>query len=638
MHRLHKTLSNVQLCRTVSTLDKQSRAQSSSEKSLPKLSLADFMPKPDGSSVDIPTTSTPISTPFNVPEDDDVGNDLTYMIETYGCQMNVSDSEIVRSVLDDAGHSKTTKLEEAELIMLNTCAIRENAEAKIWRRLQYLQSVRRDRKLKNKKAGGGLKQGPYVGVLGCMAERLKTRLLEEESVDFVVGPDAYRDIPRLVHQVTTTSQKEANTLLSLEETYADIRPVRDTDSSSAFVSIMRGCNNMCSYCIVPFTRGRERSRDMKSILNEVQHLVNQDVKEICLLGQNVNGYHDISTESALLYPTSEYKAAEGFNNIYRSKQRNAPGARFVDLLTTLSDISPELRIRFTSPHPKDFPDEVFYEIAARPNLTKSLHLPAQSGSTSVLQRMRRGYSREAYLDLVQRAREIIPDVGISTDMISGFCGETEEEHQDTLSLMKEVQFDQAFLFAYSLRERTHAAHNLEDDVPEEIKLRRLQEVIDVYRTGLQKKNTLQESHQIRLVLVEGPSTKSSVVTPLLTGRTDNNKRVIFPANAPLFDDHKSDVAKAAIQDLIAYGKGVILKEGEHMKNGVCMQASADLLTQLYNSHLTCGKEVYDRKETSIEGVQNLQVGQYAVVLVQEAFGPTLRGVAVAASAMESFHQ
>lgn len=289
------------------------------------------------------------------------------------------------------------------------------------------------------------------------AERLKDKLLVRDSVDFVCGPDAYRDIPRLLQTVVSTDQKDSNTRLSFEETYADINPVREVSSSSAMVSVMRGCNNMCSFCIVPFTRGRERSREMSSILAEVKALSDQGIKEVVLLGQNVNGYHDVSAESVLEYPETSYQAAKGFNNLFQGKVRNTPGARFSDLLIAVAAINPEMRIRFTSPHPKDFPDDVLQAVANTKNICKQLHMPLQSGSTSNLSRMRRGYSKEAFLDLVQRARDVIPGVALTTDVIAGFCGETEEEHQDTLDVMRTVQFDQAFMFAYSLRDKTHAA-------------------------------------------------------------------------------------------------------------------------------------------------------------------------------------
>lgn len=455
---------------------------------------------------------------------------LHFHIETYGCQMNVNDSEIVRSILMKEGHVSASTAETADLILTNTCAIRENAELRVFNRLQYFQSIRKKNRVDLKTKGY-----PIVGVLGCMAERLKDRLLEKDSVDFICGPDAYRDIPRLLQKALTTStdQKHANTQLSLEETYADVAPVRETNSShSAFVSIMRGCNNMCSFCIVPFTRGRERSRDMATILSEVRALVDTGVREVVLLGQNVNGYHDVSPSSAALFPDTPAAAdlvTPGFSNLYNSRRRTSPGARFEDLLEQVASLHPELRVRFTSPHPKDFPAPVLELIGTTPNLCKALHLPAQSGSSSVLKRMRRGYSREAFLDLVARTRELIPGVSLSTDIISGFCGETEEEHQDTLRLLEEVQFDQAFMYAYSLRDRTHAAHTMEDDVPEETKQRRLAEVIQVFRQGVQERNEREELGRLRLVLVEGPSTKSTPEAPTLTGRTDGNKRCIFSA-------------------------------------------------------------------------------------------------------------
>lgn len=449
---------------------------------------------------------------------------LKFHIETYGCQMNVSDSEIVTSLLVKAGHTPCPELDEADLILTNTCAIRENAEAKVWHRLKFFQSIRNKRKKAKQVA-----RYPIVGVLGCMAERLKERLLTEESVDFVCGPDAYRDIPRLLENVISVGQKQANTLLSFEETYADISPVREVSAHSAFVSIMRGCNNMCSFCIVPFTRGRERSRPISSILKEIQELSDKGVKEVVLLGQNVNGYHDTSEESAQRFPSTPYKIAPGFNNLFRSKKRDLPGARFADLLRAVAEINPEMRVRFTSPHPKDFPLEVLEVIADMPNICNSLHLPVQSGSSSMLERMRRGYSREAYMSLVTTARSIIPDLTLSTDIITGFCDETEAEHQDTLSLMDEVKYEQAFMFAYSLREKTHAAHTMKDNVPEDIKQRRLREVIEVYRRNVALKNAETESNQLRLVLVEGEATKSTPSHVMYTGRTDGNKRVVFPA-------------------------------------------------------------------------------------------------------------
>ncbi len=570
---------------------------------------------------------------------------LSYFIETYGCQMNVSDTEIVRSILSDNGHHKAQSLEEADIILVNTCAIRENAEAKIWNRLGYFNSLKRERRIQRARQqlqvdAGGRGSGPHIGVLGCMAERLKERLLEEEAVNFVVGPDAYRDLGKVINNITSTGQKEANVQLSLEETYADIAPVRETDACSAFVSIMRGCNQMCSYCIVPFTRGRERSRDMSSIKREVQSLKQQGVKEVCLLGQNVNGFHDTSEESALLYPhQDQYKAADGFSNMFMSKGRNKPGARFSDLLVTLSDLDPELRVRFTSPHPKDFPDEVFDVISSRPNLGKHLHLPAQSGSTSMLKRMRRGYSREAYLALVQRAREKIPGVTISTDMISGFCGETEQEHRDTLSLMEEVKFDQAFLFAYSMRDKTHANRNLEDNVPEDVKLRRLQEVIDVYRRNLLEK-TRAELHSQHLVLIEGPSTKSTATFPTLTGRTDGNRRVIFPALSPVWADSKSGEAllgsrlvKQHVEQLSVQARAKLEAGGEEEKGKVAynhyMKETSELLEGMQASGGASSGLHYGHKL--------LVPGTYVVVQIVEARGPTLKAVPIAPSSIKQYH-
>ena len=610
--------------------------------------------------------------------------ELTYFIETYGCQMNVSDSEIVRSVLQDQGHVPADSVESADLVLVNTCAIRENAEAKIWNRLAYFQSLRRENKIKppkqsklnrttadrkealavkvamklerkeNKEKGLNMIYGnnsntnkikPFVGVLGCMAERLKERLLDEDSVDFVVGPDSYRDIPRLIGTVTNTGQKAANTQLSLEETYADIAPIREADTCSAFVSIMRGCNNMCSYCIVPFTRGRERSRDMLTILGEVNHLLEDGVKEICLLGQNVNGFHDTSEESAKNYLTSTYAAADGFNNLFNSRSRAKPGARFVDLLSSISNTSPELRIRFTSPHPKDFPLEVLAEIAQRDNLCKSLHMPAQSGSSSVLQRMRRGYTREVYLELVERAREIIPGVTISTDMITGFCGETEEEHADTLSLMEHCAFDQAFMFAYSLRDKTHASHNLIDDVPLEVKNRRLQEVIDVYRRKLKEKNSLVETFQKRLVLVEGAANRSTLENPMWTGRTDGNKRVVFSSTNSILPCLKSPhlgTVLNILNDAAPIMKARVEKTiSEEMKlnNGIAVEKSQGRLARFVTDTLHAAISTLPYTDIIIPTDVNRRIkpGDYVVVFVAEAEGPTLRGTAFAKSTMAEFH-
>ena len=568
----------------------------------------------------------PLISPFS----DDNGNtkSLKFYIETYGCQMNTSDSEIVRSILLDAGHKACTVLEEADVVLTNTCAVRDNAEAKVWSRLKYFHSVRVKNRIK------GQAYTPMIGVLGCMAERLKDKLLIEESVDFVCGPDAYRDMPSLVHNIATAGQKQANTILSFEETYADINPVREVDSTSAFVSIMRGCNNMCSFCIVPFTRGRERSRAMSSILKEVQSLSDSGVKEVVLLGQNVNGYHDTSEESATLYPISQYQAAAGFTNLYNSKKRDLPGARFADLLHAIADISPHLRVRFTSPHPKDFPTEALAAVATRSNICNSIHLPAQSGSTSMLQRMRRGYSREAYLQLVKQAREMIPGVTISTDLIAGFCDETEEEHQDTLSLIREVQFDQAFTYAYSLRDRTHAAHKMSDNVPEDVKKRRLQEIVDTHRETLIRKNAKEENGQYRLVLVEGLAVKSTPERPLYTGRTEGNKRVLFPGSAlvPVTEVHSLLGSNAEIfsptESLSGETKVSLLSKGVFGNNSPVVEGGDTAVAALL------------QKMRGIHGFTPMEdvTGRYVVVRVLKADTTTLRGVAVGLSSIEDFPQ
>lgn len=543
--------------------------------------------------------------------------ELKFYIETYGCQMNLSDSEIVRSILLEAGHKTCTELDEADIVLTNTCAVRDNAESKVWQRLKYFQSIRVKNRVKGKRLT------PIVGVLGCMAERLKDKLLLEDCVDFVCGPDAYRDMPALVDNLVTAGQKQANTLLSFDETYADISPVREVNTASAFVSIMRGCNNMCSFCIVPFTRGRERSRPIDSILNEVQNLSNNGVKEVVLLGQNVNGYHDTSEESAAKFPASTYQIAEGFNNMYRSKKRDLPGARFADLLHAIADINPDMRIRFTSPHPKDFPTEALAAVASRTNICNSIHLPAQSGSTSMLQRMRRGYTREAYLALVKQARDLIPDVSISTDLIAGFCDETEEEHQDTLSLIREVKFDQAFMYAYSLRDRTHAAHTMSDNVPPEVKQRRLQEIIDTYRETLIEKNRLEEFGRLNLVLVEGPSNKSTKENPIFTGRTEGNKRILFPAS-----DLISAVAARELlgKNAAIFGPADSISEDEKISlltrgifgNAIADQAPVNMASQ---AGFTPMEEV---------------TGKYAVVRVLKSNTTTLRGVALGLSDVTSF--
>ena len=458
----------------------------------------------------------------------------TYYIETYGCAMNSSDSEIVESVLQSAGMRRVDDIAQASLIAVNTCAIRDNAEAKIWQRLHVFRSLRYPSPLKADRTRQGYttrsqqwqpsfeqSARPLVAVLGCMAERLKDKLLDEQQlVDIVVGPDAYRDLPRLIDAIDVAGQANAmNVQLAMDETYADITPVRAGGSTtSAFVSIMRGCDNLCSYCIVPFTRGRERSRDANSIVSEVRALLDAGYREVTLLGQNVNSYNWTSDHK--LAPTKQAKTA-GFVNISR---RPLSQFDFTQLLDTLSLLSPELRIRFTSPHPKDVPTELLQLMRERHPLCKSIHLPAQSGSTSVLHRMRRGYGREAYEQLIADVRRLLPSAAISTDMIAGFCGETEEEHCASVELMQQVQYDQAFMFHYSQREKTHAHRTMADDVPESVKLRRLQEIIDAFQAGVKQRNS-QLLGSVQLVLIEGRARRSPNDW---MGRTDGNRIAVLP--------------------------------------------------------------------------------------------------------------
>ncbi|XP_042355268.1 CDK5 regulatory subunit-associated protein 1 [Plectropomus leopardus] len=467
-------------------------------------------------------------------EDLELGNSRKVYFETYGCQMNVNDTEIAWSILQRKGYQRTVHLSEADVVLLVTCSIREKAEQTIWNRLQQLTAMKK----KRLKTHTPMK----IGILGCMAERLKTELLEREKlVDVLAGPDAYRDLPRLL-TVADGGQQASNVLLSLEETYADIMPVHHAPQGhSAFVSIMRGCDNMCSYCIVPFTRGRERSRPVSSILEEVRMLSDQGVKEVTLLGQNVNSYRDTSEEQ---FCGSEPTAlSRGFNTIYRTKQG---GLRFSDLLDQVSLIDPDMRIRFTSPHPKDFPDEVLHLIAERRNICKQIHLPAQSGSSKVLKAMRRGYTREAYLDLVKHIKRIIPEVSLSSDFISGFCGETDDDHLQTLSLIREVGYNVGFLFAYSMRKKTHASHRLQDDVPAEVKQRRLEECITVFREEAARVNAALIS-STQLVLVEGESKRSAKD---LCGRTDGNMKVIFPKEDVAVLPAESNTAPVSAGDYV----------------------------------------------------------------------------------------
>lgn len=419
--------------------------------------------------------------------EDPNGYSKKFYIESYGCQMNFSDSEIVASILHDEGFGATKNFEDANLILLNTCSIREKAEQTVRNRLTVFKKIKET------------KPGVLVGVLGCMAERLKAKLLDEEKlVDMVVGPDAYRSLPGLIEEAET-GQKTVNVLLSRDETYADISPVRlDSNGVSAFVTIMRGCNNMCTFCVVPFTRGRERSRDIQSIIQECTDLFNRGFKEVTLLGQNVDSY----------YYTNDA----------------GQSVTFADLLEKVALISPLLRVRFSTSHPKDITDDVLHTMAKHENICKYIHLPVQSGNTRILNLMNRTYTREWYLNKVKRIREIMPDCGLSTDVISGFCTETEEEHADTLSVMQLSRFDMAYMFSYSERPGTLAARRYSDDIPEEVKKRRLIEIINL-QNEMQRESYRLDVGKTFKVLVEGDSRKS---TEDWCGRNTQNKMVVFP--------------------------------------------------------------------------------------------------------------
>ena len=409
-------------------------------------------------------------------------------IETYGCAMNLADSEVVASILADKGFQTTNLIEQADVVFINTCSIRDNAESHVWGRLKEFKPHKR----KNPKM--------IIGVLGCMAERLKNDLLEKEQIiDIVVGPDAYRDIPRLIEQVDEGG-RAVNVLLSREETYAEITPVRlSSNGVTAFISIMRGCNNMCSFCVVPFTRGRERSRPSASVVQEAQKLYEAGYKEVTLLGQNVDSYNE------------QNEAGESICN-------------FAGLLKKVAAIAPDLRVRFSSSHPKDITDEVLFAMQSHPNICKHIHFPIQSGNSRVLNLMNRTYDREWLIQRIQRIRELMPHCGISTDIIAGFCSETEEEHQETVSMMRDMQFNFAFMYAYSEREGTLAQRRYADDIPAEVKSRRLAEIIST-----QQKNSVQlnqnEIGQIHTVLAEGFSKRSDQD---LRGRNEQNIIVIFP--------------------------------------------------------------------------------------------------------------
>ena len=577
-----------------------------------------------------------------------LGGGRRVYLETYGCQMNVSDSEVVRALLETAGYERAAGIEEADVVLLNTCAIREGAEGKIWSRLRQIRSARHGSvasehargmspgraaaaRERNQRGLADARGVQVVGLLGCMAERLKGKLLEEDRLlDLVCGPDAYRELPRLLSQASG-GQPALDVRLSLEETYADVAPVREGGNGvSAFVSIMRGCNNMCSYCIVPFTRGRERSRDAASILREVDDLAARGFKEVTLLGQNVNSY--VSPIEGQGGGGDEgggcgggggggggdVAAAPALRDGFVAKVPPKKGSyRFAQLMDEVSARHPEVRFRFTSPHPKDFPDELLDVLAARPNACAALHIPAQSGSSRVLQAMRRGYDRGTYLRLIERVREVVPHVTLSSDFISGFCGETEEDHEETLSLMRAVRFEKAFMFAYSLREKTHAHRALSDDVPEPVKARRLREVIATFDEGARAANA-SDVGTTQLVLVDGVSRKSDAEW---VGRTDGNKRVVLARRA-VPDADAADAAhrRAALAALHPQAGreaagAVASSEGhEHSHN-----ASASAADAMQPGHV------------------DLQPGDYVAVRVTEAISAnTLRAEPLARCSLSRF--
>jgi len=438
-------------------------------------------------------------------------NQKHFYIESYGCAMNFSDSEIVASILAKQGYGITTNIFDADLVLLNTCSIRDKAEQTVRQRLNSINQIKQQ------------KPGLLIGVLGCMAERLKAKLLEEEKlVDIVVGPDAYRSLPELLTEAET-GQKGVNVLLSREETYADISPVRlDKNGITAFISIMRGCDNMCSFCVVPFTRGRERSRNPETIIQEAHDLFNRGYREVTLLGQNVDSY--------------KWKGEENQTNKEAATLMN-----FAQLLEAVAEVNPLLRVRFSTSHPKDIGDDVLYAIAKHRNICNYIHLPVQSGNSACLERMNRTYDREWYLNRIDAIKKIIPNCGISSDVIAGFCGETEEEHQDTLSLMQYAQFDFSYMYYYSERPGTMAAKKYTDDVPLETKKRRLAEIVEVqYQLSLQ--NNLKDVGKIYEVLVEKTSKKNEEEW---SGRNEQNKVIIFPKGNYKVGDYVNVLVESA---------------------------------------------------------------------------------------------
>ena len=426
-----------------------------------------------------------------------------FYIETYGCQMNFSDSEIVASILTAEGFEASTELETADIVLLNTCSIREHAEDRVRKRLQYFRSLRKK------------KPSLTIGLLGCMAERTKTALMEEEQLlDLIAGPDSYRHLPHLLEQVNS-GQKAIDTMLSADETYADINPVRlDSNGVSAFISIMRGCENFCTYCVVPYARGVERSRDPESVIRESKDLFIQGYREVTLLGQNVNSYEWETGTQRVNFPI---------------------------LLQRIADLDPQLRVRFATSHPKDLSKELIDVIARQPNICRAIHLPVQSGSNTVLDKMNRKYTREEYLDKVRAVRSLIPGCAVSTDIITGFCDETEEDHKQTLALMREAAFDYAFTFKYSERPQTLAADQFDDNVPEEVKERRLREIIDLQQELSSASNHYDIGKTFE-VLIEGESKRSD---KQYFGRNSQNKVIVFPKTAQKPGEYAKVVVKKA---------------------------------------------------------------------------------------------
>ncbi|MGV9013596.1 MAG: tRNA (N6-isopentenyl adenosine(37)-C2)-methylthiotransferase MiaB [Flavobacteriales bacterium] len=444
-------------------------------------------------------------------------------IESYGCQMNHSDSEIVASILAKDGYELAATPEEADLVLLNTCSIREKAEYTVMQRINEMNNLK------------AVKKGLQVGILGCMAERMKENLLvEKRVVDLVVGPDAYRSLPRLLEEVGS-GQRAVNVLLSREETYGEIEPVRlGSNGVTAFVTIMRGCDNMCAFCVVPFTRGRERSRDPQTIVDECKQLVVDGLKEVTLLGQNVDSYK---------WKEKREEFAEEAHSLGKVIALDLVHVDFADLLEKVATSCPELRIRYSTSHPKDMTDKVLEVMARYDNICKYIHLPVQSGSSDVLKRMNRGYDRKWYMGRVASIREHMPDCAISTDMITGFCGETEEDHQDTLSLMNDVGYDMAYMFKYSERPKTLAARKHADDVPEDVKGRRLTEIIEVQKLNSAKRMATYVG-QVHEVLIEGVSKRSD---QNMYGRNTQNSVVIVPR---FINDQGSRIRELRGGDLI----------------------------------------------------------------------------------------